>query len=291
MIWGFAFVAQLIGKDHVSPFTFNGTRFLLGAISLIPVFLIFEKTEKNKQKAKTTLIAGAIAGMVLFTASALQQFGINITSSAGRSGFITGLYMVLVPIINMMFFGKKTTVNNWIGALVALIGLYLLSFPNGITSIGVGDLVLLVGAVFWAFHIITIDSFGSKIYSLRFSFTQFLVCALLNIICMLIFEDFSFSSIMAAKYPILYAGLMSTGVAYTLQVLGQKNADPTAATIIMSTESVFSAVGEMLFFTFIMRGYDYSPMTLKGYIGCAIMFVGILLTQFTFGKKALVNEK
>ena len=285
MIWGFAFVAQLIGSASVPSFTFNGSRFLLGAFSLVPVTLVFERVKTEKNKIKTTLLAGCIAGTVLFIASALQQYGIVLTGSAGKAGFITGLYMVLVPIINM-FFKKKTTINTWLGALVAVIGLYLLSFPNGISSIGIGDLVLLIGSVFWAMHIITIDFFGDKIYSLKFSMTQFFVCAFLNIICVVLFEDFSFSALLDAKFPILYAGLMSVGVAYTLQVLGQKNAEPTVASIVMSTESVFSAVGEVFFFGLVMTGYDYNEMTVKGYIGCAIMFCGIILTQLNFkGKK------
>lgn len=282
-IWGFAFIAQLLGSD-IPNFVFNGTRFLLGAFSLIPVVLIFERVKIEKDKMRHTLIAGTIAGTVLFIASFLQQSGITMTTSAGKSGFITGLYMILVPIIGV-FLKRKTTINTWLGAIYAVGGLYLLSFPNGISSVGYGDLVLLIGAVFWALHIIVIDLFCDKIYTIRFSMIQFVVCALLNIICIIIFEDFELSMIVSAKYPILYAGLMSTGVAYTLQVIGQKNAEPTIASIVLSTESVFAAVGEAVFFGFIMTGYEYTKMTLQGYIGCAVMFIGIVIAQLNFKKQ------
>ncbi len=283
MIWGFAFVAQLLGAEHVAPFTFNGTRFLLGGLSLIPVILIFERGNIIKPKVKKTIYVGILAGIILFTASSLQQFGIVLTTSAGKSGFITGLYTVLVPIIGL-FMGKKTNINTWIGAILAIVGLYLLSFANGISEVGMGDLVLLIGAFMWAFHIIVIDHFGDQIYSLRFAMTQFIVCGILCVICAIIFEDISFISIYNARFPILYAGLMSVGVAYTCQIIGQKNADPAFSAIILSTESVFSAIGEAVLFGLIMTSYPYTPISLKGYIGCAIMFAGIVVSQLDFKK-------
>lgn len=288
MIWGFAFIAQLLGSD-LPAFLFNGTRFLLGSLSLIPVILIFERGKTDKNKMKTTLIVGIVAGVVLCVASNLQQFGVNITGSAAKSGFITGMYMIFVPIAGI-FMKKKTTVNVWIGAVVALIGLYILSFPEGVTSVGIGDLILLCGAVFWTAHIIIIDNFGNKIYSLRFSMIQFITCALINIVLVIFTDSFDLKLLLDTKYPILYAGLMSVGVAYTLQVIGQKNAEPTVASIVLSTESVFSAVGEAIFFTFIMVGYDkYKPLNPIGYIGCIIMFCGITITQFTFKRKKLTK--
>ncbi len=288
MIWGFAFVAQLLGAEFVAPFTFNGTRFLLGGLSLIPVILIFERSEITQPKMKKTIYVGILAGIILFTASSLQQFGIELTTSAGKSGFITGLYTVLVPIIGV-FMGKKTNFNTWLGAILAIVGLYLLSFANGISEVGIGDLVLLIGSVMWAFHIIVIDRFGDEIYSLRFAMTQFIVCGLLCVICALIFEDISFVSIYKARFPILYAGLMSVGVAYTCQIIGQKNADPAFSAIILSTEAVFSAIGEAVLFGLIMTSYPYTPISLKGYIGCAIMFAGIIVSQLNF-KKLLIKS-
>lgn len=286
MIWGFAFVAQLIGANQIDTFTFNGIRFTLGAMSLIPVILLFEKIDKNKKVLKTTIFSGAAAGLILFCASTLQQFGVMLTGSAGKAGFLTGLYTVIVPIIGL-FLKQKTSLNTWFGAVLAVIGLYFVSFSNGFEAVGTGDLVLIIGAVMWAFHIIVIDRFSSKIYPIRFAMTQFFVCGLLSAACAFIFEDISLTNILAAKFPILYAGIMSVGVAYTCQILGQKNADPTAASIILSTESIFSALGEALVLGIILTGWDYMPLTLKNYIGCAIIFCGIIISQLKFKRKAL----
>ena len=285
IIWGVAFVAQLIGSDHVGVFTFNGVRFILGAVSLIPVILIFEQKNRTKEKLKLTFLVGLVAGLILFGASTLQQIGVEITGSAGKSGFITGLYTVLVPLF-AIFLGKKTSFNTWLGAILAVVGLYLLSFADGISAVGMGDVVLLVGSVLWAFHILVIDRFGNGVYSLIFAMTQFIVCGVLSIACALIFEDISFAAIYNARFPILYAGLMSVGVAYTCQILGQKNADPTFATIVLSTETVFSALGEAVIFGLILTSYDYNPITIRGYIGCGIMFLGIIVSQLKpFNKK------
>lgn len=283
VIWGVAFVAQLLGSEHVGAFTFNGVRFLIGSVSLIPVILIFEKKDGGIEKARTTLVSAIIAGVILFVASTLQQIGVEMTDSAGKAGFITGLYTVLVPLFGI-FIGNKTKINTWIGALFAVAGLYLLSFANGISAVGMGDLVLLVGSVMWAFHILVIDHYSDKIYSLRFAMLQFVTCGVLSTAFALMFEDISFASIYDARFPILYAGLMSVGVAYTCQILGQKDADPTVATIILSTESVFSALGEAVIFGFILTSHKYQQIGMRGYIGCAIMFVGILITQIDFKK-------
>ncbi len=285
MIWGFAFVAQLIGADYVGTFTFNGIRFLLGGLSLFPVIFLFEKKASDKAKLKRTFYVGILAGVILCSASTLQQFGIEITGSAGKAGFITGLYMVLVPIISI-FLKKKTNLNSWLGAFLALFGLYLLCFTEGFSSVGVGDVVLLIGSVLWALHIIVIDRFVNEIYSLRFAMTQFFVSGVISIVCALIFEDVSMASVLDAKFPILYAGLMSVGVAYTCQIIGQKYADPTMASIVLSTESVFSAVGEMFVFGLILTNYDYTPLTARGYIGCAVIFCGIMLSQLKFDRES-----
>ena len=284
MIWGFAFVAQLVGASHVGAFTFNGIRFFLGGLSLIPVIFIFEREKVEKSKLLLTLGVGAVAGVILFTASTLQQMGVELTNSAGKAGFLTGLYTVLVPIIGL-FMGRKTRPNIWIGAVLAVIGLYLLSFSEGFNSIGRGDIVLIIGAVMWALHIIVIDRFGDRIYSLRFAMTQFLICAVLSSACAFIFEDVSFSAILDAKLPILYAGFMSVGVAYTCQIIGQKNADPTYASIILSTESLFSALGELLLLGLILK-WDYTPLSPMNYVGCAVIFCGIIISQINIKKPA-----
>lgn len=290
IIWGFAFVAQLVGGDSVGAFTFNGVRFLLGAVSLLPVMLIFEKDCRDKAVMKTSLLAGVLAGSVLFIASSLQQFGIILTGSAGKSGFITGLYTVIVPII-VIFFGRKTPVNTWIGAALAVIGLYFVSFSDGFGSVNVGDAVLLIGAVMWAVHILVIDIFGNRVYSLHFALTQFFVCGILCLICALIFEDISFGAVYRARIPILYTGIMSSGIAYTCQILGQKNANPTAAAIVLSTESVFSAIGEFLILGLIMKSDSYQPMTAKKYLGCAIIFCSIIISQMKFKSRKDTDTK
>ena len=278
IIWGLAFVAQRVGAEYVGTFTFNGIRFLLGAISLLPVIFFFEKLSKdtyNKEKIKKTAIVGLLAGIILFTASTLQQAGIDITKSAGKAGFITGLYMVIVPFIGI-FMHKKTSVYTWLGALCAVLGLYLLCVTEN-SGIGYGDFVLLAGSVFWAFHIIIIDSFVEDIYPLRFAAIQFFVCGLISIICALCFEKIEFSAIKSALVPILYGGFMSVGVAYTCQILGQKDADPAFASVILCTESVFAAIGEA-----IILG---TTLSLRGYLGCVVMFAGIILSQITPKRK------
>lgn len=277
IIWGFAFVAQKVGAQYVGAFTYNGVRFVLGTLSLFPVIMLFEKEKVSKEKFRKTLFAGLIAGVVLFTASTLQQYGVEITNSAGKSGFITGLYTVFVPIVAFVFMKKKTTVLTWLGAIFAVAGLYLLCM-TGEEKVGIGDLVLLGGTVFWTLHIIVIDKFVSEISPLRFAQIQFGVCAVLSIICALILEDISFTGIKDALIPILYGGLMSVGVAYTCQILGQKDADPTFAAIVLSTESVFAAIGGVLL--------QNETMTPSAYFGCVLIFIGIVLSQLKLKKKS-----
>lgn len=287
MIWGFAFVAQLLGTEHVGTFTFNGVRFLIGGLSLIPVVLIFEKIFSDVLKIKKTVLLGMVAGTILFTASTLQQYGIEITQSAGKSGFITGLYTVIVPIAGILFH-KKTKFNIWIGALLTVFGLYLLCMSGGTFTVGIGDLLLFIGAFVWAAHIMTIDSVVNKIHPIFFAMIQFLTAASLSLICMFIFEQPSVSSLLDAKYPILYAGVMSVGVAYTCQIIGQKNADPTYASIVLSTESVFSAIGEAVVFSFFIVNPNYVPLGFENYLGCAIMFFGIVVSQLDFSRRKAV---
>ena len=277
IIWGFAFVAQKVGAQYVGAFTFNGIRFALGSLSLFPVIMLFEKEKQTKESFIKTLKAGVICGTVLFIASTLQQMGVEITNSAGKSGFITGLYTVFVPIAAFLFMKKKTNILTWIGAVFAVGGLYLLCM-TGEESVGIGDLVLLLGTVFWTIHILAIDKYMiDGISPLRFSQMQFAVCAVLSLICAVIFEDISFVAIRSALLPILYGGFMSVGIAYTCQVLGQKEADPTFAAIVLSTESVFGAIGGV-----ILAGESMTP---SAYIGCGLIFIGIVLSQLKLKKK------
>lgn len=270
IIWGFAFVAQRVGAEFVGAFTFNGIRFLLGSLSLIPVILIFEREKINKHKLIKTLWSGLIAGVVLFIASTLQQLGVEWTGSAGKAGFLTGLYIVLVPMIRFVF-GKKTSIFTFFGAIFALVGLFFLCMTGDKITFGKGDVVLIIGAVFWAIHILVIDKFVNDTSPLKFSMTQFLVCGILSITSALLTESIELSAIKSAGIPILYGGLMSVGVAYTCQILGQKKADPTFASIVFSTESVFSAIGGAIILHEIMTG--------RGYLGCVLIFIGIILSQ------------
>lgn len=270
MIWGFAFVAQKVGAEFVGAFTFNGIRFILGTVSLIPVILLFEREKLDKTKIKNILIPGLLAGTVLFIASTLQQYGVEITGSAGKAGFLTGLYTVLVPLIRFVM-GKKTSIFTLFGAVFAVVGLFFLCMTGNEFTFGIGDVVLIVGAFFWAGHILVVDKYVNDISPLKFSLVQFLVCGVLSLIFAFILEDIELSAIKSAGIPILYGGIMSVGVAYTCQILGQRDADPTFASIVFSTESVFSAIGGAILLNEIMSG--------RGYLGCVLIFIGIVLSQ------------
>ena len=277
VVWGFAFVAQNIGADSVPAFFFNGARFILGAVSLIPVILIFERGANDKAMLKTTLLSGLAAGVILCTASYLQQVGIELTDTSGKAGFITGLYMIIVPIMGL-FIRRKTGILTWIGAVCGVAGLFLVCMSGGKLTFTKGDIFLVACAVVYALHIMWIDHFGDRIYSLRFSMTQFAAAAVLNFIGSAFFETVTFAGFQAAFLPILYCGVMSTGVAYTCQVLGQKYSEPTSASIILSTESVFAAIGGALLIS--------ERMSASAYAGCVLIFCGIILSQLKLGKKA-----
>lgn len=283
MIWGFAFVAQVDGVEHIGSFAINGIRYPIGVISLLPVVLFFERGRVDGAERKRTVIASIVAGTILFGASTLQQIGIEYTRSAGVAGFITGLYTVLVPIGCFLIFKHKTGINVWIGAILAVIGLFLLCYRVGDGfSFGVGELLLLLGSFLWTAHVIVIDRLGKNTRSLHFALGQFSVCSVLSIILMLIFDRPTISGVMDAKWALLYCGVLSVGVAYTLQVVAQKKADPTFAAIILSTESVFSAIGGSIF------GID--SISWLGYIGCAVMFCGIVISQLPTRKQIKQND-
>ena len=282
MIWGFAFVAQVDGVNYVGPLTLNGTRFALGVISLLPVVLIFEKGRSGREERKKTFVASLFAGTVLFCASTLQQIGIVYTRSAGVAGFITGLYIVLIPIACFLIFRQKTGVQVWIGAVCAVVGLFLLCYKAGEGfRFGIGELLILIGSFFWTAHMILVDRLGKNLRSLHFAWGQFFVCAIWGVVSMFLFETPTLGGILEAKWAILYCGVLSVGVAYTLQVIAQKRADPTFAAILLSTESVFSAIGGAVF------GMDH--ISALGYAGCALIFAGVLISQRPDKAKALPN--
>jgi len=272
-IWGLAFVAQRVGMDHMGAFTFNGIRFALGSISLLPVIYFFGKKSNNEEERidadlKTTLVSGIIAGCILFIAASLQQVGLMYTT-AGKAGFITSLYIVLVPIYGI-FLKQKTHYTTWIGAVISVIGLYLLSI-NETFTIEYGDRLEIIGAFFWAAHIQVIGTFVKKVDAIKLSSVQFAVCAILSMITAFIFEDVDFSGIQNALVPLFYGGVMSAGVAYTLQAVGQKYAKPSHAAIALSMEAVFAAIGGI----FLLQ----ETLPMKGYFGCALMLAGMLITQ------------
>ena len=277
-IWGFAFVAQRVGMQYVGAFTFNGVRFALGSISLIPLLIYFNsrKTEeKNATAQASALVPGIITGTILFLAASLQQVGLAYTS-AGKAAFITGLYIVLVPLFGI-FLKQHIQKTTWAGVLLAVVGLYFLSV-NEDFSIAKGDFLEIIGAFFWTAHILTIDYFTKKVDALKLSFVQFAACAVLSMAVAFIFEDVSISGMSQALVPILYGGLGSVGIAYTLQVVAQKNAKPSHAAIILSMEAVFAALGGAVLLSENLGG--------RGYFGCALMLAGMVVAQLQSFKKS-----
>lgn len=282
-IWGFAFVAQRVGMQYIGAFTFNGVRFALGSISLIPLLVYFRRKKAEEQKEEiasaSALIPGIIAGSVLFFGASLQQVGLAYTT-AGKAAFITGLYIVLVPLLGV-FLKQRISINTWMGVALAVPGLYFLSVNEDFT-IAFGDFLEIIGAFFWAFHILIIDYYTKKVDALELSFVQFAVCSVLSIAVALIFEDITIFGLSRTIIPILYGGILSVGVAYTLQAVAQKHAKPTHAAIIFSMEAVFAAIGGALILRENLGG--------RGYLGCSLMFLGMILTQVNFFSKTNRQE-
>jgi len=274
IIWGFAFVAQRVGMDHVGPFTFNGIRFAIGSLSLLPLVLMSREqpiTMKNilpPPDLKTLLLGGSALGLTLFAGASLQQIGLVYTT-AGKAGFITGLYVIIVPLLGL-FWRQQPRVGTWIGAVLATTGLYLLSVTEAFT-IEAGDLLVLIGAVFWAAHVLIIGWLSPRIKPVKLAFFQYVACSILSLITAARIESITIPSIFAAVIPILYGGLLSVGIAYTLQVVAQRDAHPSHAAILLSLESVFAAIGGWL-----ILGEVISP---RGLVGCGLMLAGMLLSQ------------
>ncbi len=277
IIWGFAFIAQRVGIKYVGSFTFNGIRFALGTISLIPLLLVTNyRTKKNKlnksqpknKKSFETFKAGIIIGLMLFAGVTLQQLGLEETT-AGKAAFITGFYLILVPLFGV-FFKQKINRSTWITGIISLAGLYLISITEEFT-ISRGDLLVFLGAFFWAAHILLIDRFTRKFDALKLSLLQYMFCSSLSLIVAFISEDINLNSIVQASVPILYGGIGSVGIAYTLQIYGQKYARPSHAAVILSLESVFAAIGE-----FLILG---ETMSFRAYTGCILMLAGVLTSQ------------
>ncbi len=277
MIWGFAFVAQRQGMEHISPFTFNGIRFAIGSLSLLPVILFQRRRRKATPSPKMLpMLSGALClGIALFLGSSFQQFGI-VSTTAGKAGFITGLYVILVPII-CLFWKQKTILPTWVGALLAVMGMYLLSVTAEF-SISRGDLLVLVSAFFWAIHVLLISWLSRKFDALLLSLYQFIFCAIFSLLAAVETEVITVAGIQAATQPILYTGIFSVGIAYTLQIIAQQKAHPAHASIILSLESVFAVIGGYLFLG------ELIPT--RGLIGCSLMLAGMLLSQLFSSKQA-----
>lgn len=281
IIWGFAFVAQRAGMEYIGPFLFNGIRFALGSLALIPLLLV--RNTQGKILSKSILLPGIIAGTAIFMGVSFQQVGIVYTT-AGKAGFITGLYVIIVPIFGL-FLGKKTGMGVWAGAILAGTGLYFLSVKTGF-SMEKGDLLVLIGAMFWAIHVHIIGHFAPKIDTIKLAFLQFATVSILSMTTALVFEKIRLQNILSAWIPIIYAGVFSAGIAYTLQVVAQKDAHPSHAAIILSLESVFAVFGG-----WIILGERLSTREL---VGCGMMLAGMILSQLYLSsrrKEAISIEK
>ena len=280
-IWGTAFVAQDLCADSIGAFAFNATRYFIAVLALLVVILISDKVKKNKptltaqeKKAanKQLWLGGLCCGAALALASNFQQAGLVAGTDAGKAGFITALYVVLVPVFGL-FFKRKVSLPTWIAVVLSVVALYLLCI-KGDFSLAPGDLLVLVCAVCFAVHILVIDHFTAYCDGVKLSCLQFLFAGIISTICMFIFEDVDFAAILSCALPLLYVGIFSCGVGYTLQILAQKDSNPTVVTILLSLESVFAVIAGAI----ILK----QQMTVREYIGCAIMFAAVILAQIQF---------
>ncbi len=272
-IWGFAFIAQRSGMRSMGPFTFNAVRFLVGGLTLLLIYRLFlrklpDRDESVPLSKNADWLGGLLTGLVLFAGASLQQVGL-VGTDAGKAGFITGLYVVLVPILGLLI-GKRTSPFNWVGALLAAVGLYLL-MVTGTFGIARSDLLVLIGALVWAVHVHLVGHFSPRIGAVKLAITQFLVTGVLSLVAAFIFEQPSFTQLQAGLLPLLYASFLSVATAYTLQVVAQKWADPAHAAIILSLEGAFAALGGWW-----LLG---EQLDVRGLLGAAVMLAGMLISQ------------
>ncbi|MBO5459977.1 MAG: DMT family transporter [Lachnospira sp.] len=282
-IWGTAFVAQSVGMDYVEPFTFQWARSFIGSAALIPVILVMnhskkkcryqekggnDGTERDRSDSRKLIVGGICCGVVLCIATSFQQIGIMYTS-VGNAGFITSMYMILVPILSI-FLHKRVKLKIWICVAVAAVGMYFLSVSETLT-ISKGDILVAVSAFFFAVQIMAVDYFAPQVDGVKLSCIQFLVVGIISLVISLFFENPSVNDIISAAVPILYAGVLSSGVAYTLQIIGQKYAPPTTATLLMSLESVFSLLGGIVVLQQIPTGREV--------FGCILVFAAVAVSQ------------
>lgn len=274
-IWGGAFVAQSVGMDHMGPLTFSSVRCIIGSIVLVPCIFVLDRRKSPQERERTAhlsrknlLLGGVSCGLILCAASNLQQFGIQYTS-VGKAGFITALYIVIVPLLGMLF-GRRCGWKVWLGVVIALVGFYLLSMTGGF-SLERGDIYLLCCSVLFSCHILVIDHFSPLVDGVKMSCIQFLVSGVVSGIGMLLFETPTVEGILAGGVSLLYAGVLSCGVAYTLQIVGQTNYNPTVATLLMSLESVFSVLTGWLVL--------HQKLSARELGGCVLIFIAVILAQ------------
>ena len=292
-IWGISFVFQRKGMEFIEPLTFAASRLVLAALAVMIVAFIMDMRERKKPGftprtgetadayKRNTILGGVLAGLCLTGAGAFQQMGVVYTT-AGKAGFITALYMMLVPVINFIFFRKKNTWLVWLGVVVGVVGLYLLCMTDKSFSVTKGDGLILICSVFFALHILVCDHFAPIGNPVKISAIQFITACACTWVLAILWEDPTWAKIVSAAVPIAYCGVMSGGVAYTLQILAQRDTDPTVAALILSLESVFAVIGGA-----IMLHERMSPREL---IGCLIMFIAIILVQIPLPEKKSKKE-
>lgn len=289
VIWGLSFVAQSVGMEKVGTFTFNGIRLLIGSAVLLPFVIRNSKRDRQKlssaeynQRKHSLVTSSLICGTVLFIGSNLQQQAF-LYIEVGKVGFLTAIYMVLVPVLGLIIFKTKPRMTVWAAVIIGLAGLYFLCIPkSGGLSLGKGELLTLTCAVAFAFHIIAIDRCVGKTDGVSLSMGQFFVAGVLSVICTVLFEEPSVDAIISVAPSWLYAGIMSCGVAFTFQILGQKYTEPAIASLLLSMESVFS----VLFGWLILK----QSLSMRELFGCAVMFMAIVLAQLPKRKKGSVFD-
>ena len=276
VIWGFAFVAQSEGMNSVGPFTFQASRMLLAFLVLLPAAAVIHAVRKKKKGTvphrflePKLILSASVTGVLLFIASAFQQVGMLYTS-VGHAGFLTALYLLMIPFLGF-FWGKKVPLKLWLCIALALVGLWFLCMTSEGFSMGLGDLLMLGAAFFFSFQIMSVELLAKKYDGVQYSAIQMLTAGLLSLVCTFIFETPTIEGIGAAALPIAYAGIMSCGVAYTFQIIGQKHTHPTVASIIMSLEGVFAVLGGAIMLSQIPSGYEI--------IGCVLMFAAMIISQ------------
>ena len=295
LIWGLAFVAQSQAADTVPPFIFNALRSFIGAAFLFALQFINSARRslpffpRERAAVKTALVGGLLCGVLLAVSVNFQQFGLahypEGAASEARAGFLTALYVIIVPIISI-FFKRRVGLPVWLAVVIATCGIYLLSLSGGIESIYLGDILVFLCAISFSFHILAVDKYGEPVGGTLLSALQFTVCGILSLILSLCFETVVWENVLAAAPQILYLGIMSSGIAYTLQIYGQRYAEPAIASLSMSLESVFAALGG-----WIISGNVLTP---REFLGCSLVFVAIVtaqLPQFFEKKKSKKTEK